>query len=137
MSFHLPQLGGERGVYLQCTPLTNAITGALYYQCVLVALEPVLPLFALHESLLRAFSQTPPSPSTYFPHLSLVYGNLTPEKKDEIIKDLKSKGIVRDLAEGGVEVVGQEGFVASEILLVRTGGVPETWEILGRVGLDP
>lgn len=49
------------------------------------------------------------------------------------------KGIVRDLAEleGGVEVVGQRGFEASEILLVETGGAPETWEILGRVGLDP
>jgi hypothetical protein len=111
------------------------LPGSEFYQCVLAALDPSPSLFTLHESLLRSFDLAVPSPPTYFPHLSLIYANLTPEQKAQIIADLKQDGDVIDLPEGGCEIVGEKGFTPSEVLLVRTGGPPPEWEILARVPL--
>lgn len=116
------------------------VTGDRFYQCVLAALFPAPSLLALHESLLAAFSLPIPSPPTYFPHLSLVYADLTPEQKAQIIADLILAGDVVDLegageARAGVEIVGEDGFIATEVLLVRTGGRPAEWEVLARVPL--
>ncbi|ORY90712.1 2',3'-cyclic-nucleotide 3'-phosphodiesterase [Leucosporidium creatinivorum] len=114
--------------------------GDRFYQCVLAALVPAPSLFALHEALLTAFSLPIPSPPTYFPHLSLIYADLTSEQKAQIIADLKLAGDVVDLegageGEAGVKIVGEEGFVSTEVLLVRTRGKPEEWEVLARVPL--
>lgn len=37
--------------------------------------------------------------------------------------------------QAGVKIVGEDGFVSTEILLVWTGGKPEEWEVLARVPL--
>lgn len=110
--------------------------GSKYFQCVLAKLEDDPALFKLHESLLSAFGLPVLSPPTYYPHLSLVYGDYTPDEKARIIKDMKKAGEVVD-AEDGVKVVGEKGFTPTEVLLVRTaaGSKPEEWEVLARVPL--
>lgn len=120
---------------MKFTDLRN-ITGELYYQCVLIALTETPALFSLHESLLTSFSKPIPSPPTYFPHLSLIYADLTLERKDEIIEEMKTLGEVKQEEVEKVEVVGIKGFKPVEILLVRTKGPPETWEVLGKVALN-
>ena len=85
--------------------------------------------------MLAAFDLPVPSPPTYYPHLSLVYGDYTVKEKDRIISDMKAAGMVVDI-EGGVEVVGESSFTPTEVLLVKTGGVnPEDWEPLARIPL--
>ena len=116
----------------------------------LAALVPSTSLVALHEALLVAFELPVPSPRTYFPHLSLVYGNrapvccsskglqltnrtVTPERKAQIIADVEASGDVKPLEPEGVEVVGERGFTPTEVLLVRTSGLPHEWEVLARI----
>ena len=114
------------------------VVGPSFYQCVLAALEPSTALLTLHESLLRAFDLPVPSPPTYFPHLSLVYADLTPEVKDRIIAAMRDGGEVVDTmthSGASVDIVGEGSFAPVEILLVRTGGPPKEWEVLGRVEL--
>ncbi|KAI5476418.1 F-box domain-containing protein [Pseudohyphozyma bogoriensis] len=111
--------------------------GDKFYQCVLAALSPNPSLFSLHQHLLSAFDVPIPSPPTYFPHLSLIYADLSPTQKSNIINDLWEIGEVANTEDqNGVEIAGVRGFEPTEILLVRTAGPPPTWEILDRVPLD-
>ncbi|SGZ30311.1 BQ5605_C113g13235 [Microbotryum silenes-dioicae] len=107
----------------------------LFYQCVLATLVPDAHLIALHETLLSSFSVPIPSPSTYFPHLSLVYGDLSPQIKEDIIQGMKERKQVQQEANGECRVAGEKGFKAGEVLLVRTSGSTDQWEILARVPL--
>ncbi|KDE05885.1 hypothetical protein MVLG_03828 [Microbotryum lychnidis-dioicae p1A1 Lamole] len=109
--------------------------GDLFYQCVLATLVPDAHLIALHETLLSSFSVPIPSPSTYFPHLSLVYGDLSPQIKEDIIQGMKERKQVQQEANGECRVAGEKGFKAGEVLLVRTSGSTDQWEILARVPL--
>ncbi|SCZ91939.1 BZ3500_MvSof-1268-A1-R1_Chr5-3g08233 [Microbotryum saponariae] len=104
-------------------------------QCVLAALVPDAHLVALHETLLSSFSVPIPSPPTYFPHLSLVYGDLSPQTKEGIIQGMKERKQVQQKANGECRVAGEKGFKAEEVLLVRTSGSTDQWEILARVPL--
>ncbi|GAA6041673.1 hypothetical protein JCM8097_003077 [Rhodosporidiobolus ruineniae] len=113
--------------------------GPAYYQCVLAALHPDPPLLALHEAVVRQFHVSSPPPP-YFPHLSLVYGDLSTQLKATIIDELKADNEVvevpgQDGEEGGVEIVGEGGFEPSVVLLVRTAGTCATWEVLARIPL--
>ncbi|SCV72782.1 BQ2448_4319 [Microbotryum intermedium] len=108
--------------------------GELFYQCVLAALVPDPHLIALHEALLSSFAVPVPSPPTYFPHLSLVYGDLSHHEKDEIIKGMKERREVEQ-GDGECHVVGEKGFRADEVLLVRTRGSTGEWEVLAKVQL--
>ncbi|KAI5478799.1 hypothetical protein MNV49_004625 [Pseudohyphozyma bogoriensis] len=111
--------------------------GDKFYQCVLAALSPNPSLFSLHQHLLSAFDVPIPSPPTYFPHLSLIYGEFSPAQKSQIIDDLWENGeVVNTEDKNGVEIVGARGFEPTEILLVRTAGPPPTWEIIERIPLD-
>lgn len=80
-------------------------------------------LLTLHNALLEAFDLPVPAEPTYFPHLSLVYGDLSSEEKDRIIADLKLAGDVEDLkgseGETRCKLVGETGYVPTEVLLVR------------------
>ena len=91
-------------------------------------------LLTLHESLLASFDLPVPSPATYFPHMSLVYADLTADTKASMIEGMKQRGEVVE-RDGRTEVVGEVGFVPVEILLVRTGGPSDEWEVLARVAL--
>ncbi|GAA5856414.1 hypothetical protein JCM8547_008734 [Rhodosporidiobolus lusitaniae] len=109
--------------------------GNRYYQCVLTALFEDEPLLSLHHSIVRQFDLTSP-PNPYFPHLSLVYADLTLEVKASIIKGLEEdKTVVYEEGEEGAEVAGEKGFRPEEILLLKTAGPCETWEVLARIPL--
>lgn len=110
--------------------------GDRFYQCVLAALFLSRPLLDLHESLLRSLSLPVPSPPTYFPHVSLVYGNLPASIKSSIISALEAEGEVKPAQEGeGVEIGGETAFRPEEVVLVRTSGPTSEWEVLARLPL--
>ncbi|GAA5905390.1 hypothetical protein JCM6882_003146 [Rhodosporidiobolus microsporus] len=124
----LKQGAGELNVRLK-----DVRQGPLYYQCVLAALFPDKPLVSLHEAVVRQFPLASPPPP-YFPHVSLVYGDLSTSLKASIIDDLNAAGEVKELeGEEGVEVVGEKDFKPGEVLLMKTAGPCATWELLARV----
>ncbi|KAK4052130.1 hypothetical protein OIV83_002424 [Microbotryomycetes sp. JL201] len=115
--------------------------GDLFYQCVLAALVRDSDLVDLHQTIRRAYgTDSNPDAPVYFPHTSLVYGDLTREKKDQIIAELKRGGEVEDLPEATedgskVKIVGQTGYIADEILIVNTSGPTSEWDVLARIAL--
>jgi hypothetical protein len=75
---------------------------------------------------------------SYFPHLSLMYGEDDGSKKaDEIIeKLLGADGKVKKVVgKEGWSVNGVEGFGVVEVRVVRCDGPPEEWKVLGEVPL--
>ncbi|KAH8930097.1 LigT-like protein [Atractiella rhizophila] len=109
----------------------EVIQGDKFYQCVFIKCAETSSLVSLHLALRKEFSlPAPTKEAPYFPHLSLVYGDLEREKKSEIIKKMEQDGEVK-----GEEVVGVKEFRPSEILVMRTKGPPKEWEFIGRVDL--
>lgn len=108
--------------------------GAHFYQCVLASLVKSPELMSLNATLKRnlldssKLDQLPP----YFPHLSLVYGDLTDDQKQAIIERLISSEQLVPPA----NLLGLDGFEPTEILLVRTSGSSSDWKILGNVQLS-
>ncbi|GAA5974046.1 hypothetical protein JCM21900_006521 [Sporobolomyces salmonicolor] len=110
--------------------------GDCFYQCALAALFQSRPLLDLDESLLRSFSLPVPSPPTYFPHASLVYGDLPASIKWSIISALEAEGEVKPAQDGeGVEIGGETAFRPEEVVLVRTPGPASEWGVLARFPL--
>ncbi|KAM0787926.1 hypothetical protein ACM66B_006132 [Microbotryomycetes sp. NB124-2] len=115
--------------------------GDMFYQCVLAALVRDSDLVDLHQTLRKHYEthQKADAP-VYFPHLSLVYGDLTRQKKDDIMAELKSQGDVVDLNEptedgSMVKIVGHTGYECHEILIVKTSGPTSEWDVLAKVSL--
>lgn len=82
--------------------------------------------------MLRALGVDNPdeAASRYFPHMSLVYGDLSVGRKEEIIAELERRHEV-----DGASIVGEDGYRPTEILLVKTDGPPSDWRLLGAVDL--
>ncbi|KAK4051302.1 hypothetical protein OIO90_004783 [Microbotryomycetes sp. JL221] len=115
--------------------------GDMFYQCVLAALVRDVDLVDLHLTLRRAYgTHDKPDAPSYFPHMSLVYGDLTREKKDDIIREMKDEGDFEELEdlteEGGrVKIKDLTGYKVDEILVVKTSGPTTEWDVLARVPL--
>lgn len=112
--------------------------GAKFFQCVYVVLDKIGSegLLALHQALRRAFASPDPEGESYFPHLSLVYGDLDAETKQGIIDGMLARGEATKASEDNVQVLGGSGFHTDEILVVRTAGRSDEWEIVARVPLS-
>lgn len=68
----------------------------------------------------------------YFPHLSLVYGDLKDEEKQAIINRLDTTGQLLPPA----TIAGLKGIKPIEVLLVRTSGKSSEWKVLGKVRIE-
>ncbi len=64
--------------------VASITTRGMFFQCVLLALQPVEPLLRLNAAMRDAFAlQGQP---TYFPHVSLLYGQIDEATTQELIK---------------------------------------------------
>jgi len=94
--------------------------GTFYYQCVLAPVVPTEELLALREYTERACEDQPPM---YFPHLSLLYGDLTDERKRELCD----------------EAAKRHSFplriTVKEAVVVDVNGVADEWKVVARVAL--
>ncbi|PLW18398.1 hypothetical protein PCANC_08828 [Puccinia coronata f. sp. avenae] len=101
-------------------------SGELFYQCVLAAVVPSEQLVRLN-SLLReglvSDETARAGMSAYFPHLSIVYGDLSPEQKEALVQRA-----TRELAD-------MHGFTPTEILVVKTSGPSSDWRKLAKIYL--
>jgi 2'-5' RNA ligase len=112
--------------------------GETFFQCVYIKLQKQESegLLALHTALRRAFGDTQDLAGTsYYPHFSLVYGDLPQEKRKEIIQHLYSSQIAKTSSQGHDEVAGYTSFVSKEIQIVKTVGSSDQWEIVATVPL--
>jgi len=112
--------------------------GKLFFQCVYIRLfkEKSDKLLELHQSLRKAFGdERDPEGESYFPHMSLVYGDLEMEQKHRIIAGMEEKGEIFGQKHGEVNVAGFTYFETNEILVVKTAGRSDEWTIEARIPL--
>ncbi|WWC59876.1 uncharacterized protein I303_102438 [Kwoniella dejecticola CBS 10117] len=97
--------------------LNPAQKGDKYYQSVLSPVTPSKDLLGLRTAVEDAFNIK--NLPTYFPHLSLFYGGVSPERRDEIAAIANSKiGHLGDLE-------------VAEVAIVSCVGTAEKWEVIG------
>ncbi|OCF43404.1 hypothetical protein I317_02703 [Kwoniella heveanensis CBS 569] len=105
--------GGLKDFTVQLTP---AQSGSKYYQSVLAPVKPESKLLTLRKECEKAFRLK--DLPEYFPHLSLLYGELSGRRRDEIADVANRQG---ELDKVEVDVVA----------IVRCVGTPEDWEVVG------
>ncbi|KAA1073006.1 hypothetical protein PGT21_034583 [Puccinia graminis f. sp. tritici] len=102
-------------------------SGELFYQCVLAAVVPSEELVGLNNELRQSLVSDPEARagfSAYFPHLSIVYGDLDQQQKDVLVERA-----TKSLADF-------HGFVPTEILVVKTSGPSSEWAKLAKISLQ-
>lgn len=109
-----------------CVQFKAVQAGASYFQSVLIGIEPTPPLLALRDAVVVAFQAHKQS---YFPHLSLFYGELPSQGREAIVDKLREDDVFT-ATRTGVSVQGIESVDISELWVVRTEGPVETWEVL-------
>jgi 2'-5' RNA ligase len=92
-----------------------------YFQCVFIKAEKTRDLMKAHSCACAVFGLK--KDQAYMPHLSLIYGHLTPQVKYSIVQ----------AAGGSVDFQ----FCAEEIYLYYTGGMPADWHCVSSVALCP
>lgn len=98
----------------------------LFFQCVLLKLSPNEDLLALRKAVCDAFD-SPEMVDTYFPHLSLVYGNLDADYREAMVKEIEGRW--KDETHGTIEVDRAEIWVNTKAEIV------EGWRMVGCVAL--
>lgn len=112
--------------------------GEQFFQCVYVKLqkEESEGLLELHSALRKAFGDTSdPEGTSYFPHMSLVYGDLPMEERRKIIEDMYNSREASTLENGHAQVAGISQFEVTDVQIVRTVGKSDEWEIVATVPL--
>jgi 2'-5' RNA ligase len=94
--------------------------GTFYYQCVLAPVEPTERLSALRAATEEECND---HPKVFFPHLSLLYGDLADERKAEIC------------AEAAKRVAFPVKITVKEAVVVDANGTAEEWKVVARVKL--
>ncbi|GAA98927.1 uncharacterized protein L969DRAFT_88973 [Mixia osmundae IAM 14324] len=110
--------------------------GGTVFQCVLAAIEPDKSLSGLHDRLRAALQPFGlGDQADYFPHLSLVYGDLTSAHKLAIVQEI----MVQDetlASDGTCRLCGMSSFALGELQVVRTASSdPSEWQCLARLAL--
>lgn len=112
--------------------------GDQFFQCVYVKLQKQESegLLELHTALKKAFGDTSdPQGTSYFPHMSLVYGDIPMQEKRKIIEDMNSSREAGTLENGHVQVAGISQYEVKDVQIVRTVGKSDKWEIVATVPL--
>lgn len=110
---------------LRATPLwldlQPAQAGTFYYQSVLAPVVPNDTLSALRSACQESFEQQ--GSKVYFPHLSLLYGDLSKERRDQLAAGVNDgKALPKSLT-------------IKEILVVDCTGVTKDWKAVASIPL--
>jgi 2'-5' RNA ligase len=103
--------------------LQPAQAGTHYYQSVLAPVSPDEALSRLREACEKAFKWE--GKGVYFPHLSLLYGDLDKQRRDELAQKVNGEMTL----EGNVEI--------EEIAVVDCTGTADQWKTVATVSLSP
>ncbi|MBW0478639.1 hypothetical protein O181_018354 [Austropuccinia psidii MF-1] len=103
-------------------------SGDQFYQCVLAPIEPNQSLTRLNNCLRELFVRNEEERSNlkpYFPHLSLVYGDLTQEQKDGLVTK----------AQELLDRQKIKGFETIWVSIIQTTGPSNKWKRLCAINL--
>jgi len=129
---HITLLGGLSGAEEDLRQRTRVLACAIkpfearllkvawlddYYRCLFVEVAPSRALHDAHEAARQVFNQR--SNAGFYPHLSLVYGNLEEKEKTTILNEIGSRF--------------DESIRIEQLALYDTGG--PVWRCVERVGL--
>jgi len=103
--------------------LQPAQAGTHYYQSVLAPVSSNESLSRLREACEKAFKRQ--GKGVYFPHLSLLYGDLDKGRRDELALKVNEEMTL----EGKVEI--------EEIAVVDCTGTADQWKTVATVSLSP
>jgi len=112
--------------------------GASFFQCVYVKLQKRESegLLELHTALRKVFGDAEdPEGDSFFPHMSLVYGDLQTSHKAKIMSELYTSARASRLEDGRDAVLGFKQFETTEVQIVRTVGKSSEWEIVATIPL--
>lgn len=112
--------------------------GQTFYQCVYIRLDKdgSEGLLELHKALRIEFGDnTDIQGASYYPHLSLVYGDLPQAEREKIIQQLYAKKQAVTLENGKDQVQGFTEVEVRNIQIVRTVGQSDEWEIVASIPL--
>jgi len=111
--------------------------GPSFFQCILLAVIEDPCLLALNKLMFEALADSDGSLPTYFPHLSLVYGDLSKDEKAAMIESIKSDGYVQSVNgdRGGVSASGVASFQPKEVQIVQIDGEVSDWKVVAKVPL--
>ena len=94
-------------------------TGEYYYQCVLAPVQPTDALLALRRIVEAKWG---PTTKEYFPHLSLMYGDVEEAEREKVAHELQAANVPRSIT-------------CSMIAVVDSRGPADQWKIVDRVQL--
>jgi len=119
-------LVGQLGCRSIAVEMSGLGKGTFFHQCVFVTVKPTPELLDANAKA-REVMGPPSSTSTYMPHISLLYADLSDEAQDSIMEQLKKEGKLR------AETVS---FEAESIEIWQTEGAEETWHELASIPLS-
>ncbi len=111
--------GLTRSLGRPCVQLTVLDASDEYFRGLFVRVEETETLLAAHALAAQTFGGEAGPP--FVPHLSLLYGHLTPDAKREALSDLAG--------------TFGTGFEAGQLQVVRTEGPPADWRVLAALPL--
>lgn len=92
-----------------------------YFRSVILELDPVSQLIDLLEEAKKTFDKIEPIP--YLPHISIVYSNLSNQKRAQIVQDLK-------------DISGKNVVVKSFVIIEASTEIPiEDWRVVDEIEL--
>lgn len=91
-----------------------------HFRCLFALAVPDAPLRAAHAAASHAFGREPDP--AFLPHLSLVYGTLSPEVKRSLVAEVAAEAAA--------------SFVAGSLHVWRTEGPVADWQAIGAFGLS-
>lgn len=112
--------GGAKPLKLELKP---ADKGTFYFQSVLAPIQPSEQLLALRRGMEDVFPG-PWKDKTYFPHLSLLYGDISPERRDELAQHVRDADKV------------PKTITFADIIVVDCTGTVRDWKTVGRVPIE-
>jgi 2'-5' RNA ligase len=118
-------LDRARALAADLEPLSLELSGIdgsdAHFRCLFHRVADVRPMQAAHERASSRFGRE--LDTSFDPHLSLVYGTLAPELKNELARELSAEAPI--------------AFEASRVHVWRTEGVVGEWRELATFGLGP
>ncbi|CEH12843.1 RNA ligase/cyclic nucleotide phosphodiesterase [Ceraceosorus bombacis] len=126
-------------------PIINAVTRGMYFQCVLLQLDIPETLLRLNLDLAKAFDK--PQSAPYFPHASLIYGDMTLDQAESHIAQLRESGWVSTGANahastcsvGDPKVAKEDRLTHLQLVSIElwdTNGPVQDWKRLRSAKID-
>ncbi|KAL9932543.1 hypothetical protein V8E36_008660 [Tilletia maclaganii] len=120
--------GGEMGSL--DVKLQEVTTRGWFFQCILAALHKDTSLLDLNSRLRKTFDLDAVQPP-FFPHLSLLYGDLDEKQANETIAKFQARNIFRPTSDGVAIGRPDDGDKASSVETLQMVNV-ELWDCSGK-----